>query len=85
MNIGLLSPMEMCDAAEAHYHAGKAPINAVEGFIRQILGWREYVRGLYWTHMPGYKQENQLGFTRELPALLVTPTPTCAACSAPFK
>jgi len=67
MNIGLLSPMEVCDAAEAHYHAGKAPINAVEGFIRQILGWREYVRGLYWTQMPGYKQANQLGFTRELP------------------
>ncbi|WP_404375346.1 cryptochrome/photolyase family protein [Vreelandella aquamarina] len=68
MNIGLLSPVEVCEAAEAHYHAGKAPINAVEGFIRQILGWREYVRGLYWTQMPSYKQENRLRFTRELPA-----------------
>lgn len=62
MNIGLLSPVEVCEAAEAHYHAGKAPINAVEGFIRQILGWREYVRGLYWTQMPGYKQKNQLAW-----------------------
>lgn len=68
MNIGLLSPREVCKAAEACYYTGSAPINAVEGFIRQILGWREYVRGLYWTQMPDYKRENRLGFTRDLPA-----------------
>ncbi|MGM0544858.1 MAG: cryptochrome/photolyase family protein [Pseudomonadota bacterium] len=68
LNIGLLSPQEVCQAAEARYTDGAAPINAVEGFIRQILGWREYVRGLYWTQMPGYKQLNQLGFERDLPA-----------------
>ena len=68
LNIGLLSPQEVCAAAEARYDTGTAPINAVEGFIRQILGWREYVRGLYWTHMPDYKRENRLGFTRDLPA-----------------
>ncbi|NYS59524.1 cryptochrome/photolyase family protein [Vreelandella salicampi] len=68
MNIGLLSPREVCKAAETCYYTGSAPINAVEGFIRQILGWREYVRGLYWTQMPNYKRENRLGFTRDLPA-----------------
>ncbi|GEN29495.1 deoxyribodipyrimidine photo-lyase [Halovibrio variabilis] len=68
MNIGLLSPREVCAAAEQRYYAGDAPINAVEGFIRQILGWREYVRGLYWTQMPDYKRANQLDFKRDLPA-----------------
>jgi deoxyribodipyrimidine photolyase-related protein len=68
MNIGLLSPHEVCTAAEQRYYAGDVAINAVEGFIRQILGWREYVRGLYWTQMPGYKRTNQLGFARDLPA-----------------
>lgn len=67
MNIGLLSPQEVCEAAEQCYFAGDAPINAVEGFIRQILGWREYVRGLYWTQMPGYKAANLLDFKRDLP------------------
>lgn len=67
MNIGLLTPDEVCRAAEQRYHEGLAPINAVEGFIRQILGWREYVRGLYWTQMPGYKQRNVLGLERDLP------------------
>jgi len=68
LNIGLLTPHEVCQAAETRYTDGAAPINAVEGFIRQILGWREYVRGLYWTQMPGYKRLNQLGFERDLPA-----------------
>ncbi|NYT72283.1 cryptochrome/photolyase family protein [Halomonas sp. QX-2] len=68
MNIGLLSPHEVCEAAEQRYHDSDVPINAVEGFIRQILGWREYVRGLYWTQMPSYKGANQLGFERDLPA-----------------
>ncbi|SDO13769.1 cryptochrome/photolyase family protein [Vreelandella arcis] len=68
LNIGLLTPQEVCQAAEERYVQGKAPINAVEGFIRQILGWREYVRGLYWTQMPAYKRGNHLGFERDLPA-----------------
>ena len=67
MNCGLLSPREVCDRAEAAWRDGAAPINAVEGFIRQILGWREFVRGIYWLKMPGYGEENALAATRPLP------------------
>ncbi|OYX77720.1 MAG: cryptochrome/photolyase family protein [Sphingomonadales bacterium 32-65-25] len=69
LNLGLLSPLEVCQAAEAAYVAGTAPLNAVEGFIRQILGWREYVRGLYWFAGPDYTARNHLAATRPLPAL----------------
>nr|WP_246191241.1 cryptochrome/photolyase family protein [Aureimonas leprariae] len=67
MNCGLLNPRECCDEAEAAYRRGDAPINAVEGFIRQIIGWREFIRGVYWLHMPGYGDENALEATRKLP------------------
>jgi deoxyribodipyrimidine photolyase-related protein len=67
LNIGLLDPLEVCRRAEAAYRDGAAPLNAVEGFIRQILGWREYVRGLYWLKMPGYRDLNALGADRALP------------------
>ena len=67
MNAGLLSPLAACQAAEAAYRRGAAPINAVEGFIRQILGWREFVRGVYWWKMPEYAALNGLGATRALP------------------
>jgi deoxyribodipyrimidine photolyase-related protein len=67
LNLGLLSPREVCAAAEAAWRAGAAPLNAVEGFVRQILGWREYVRGVYWTLMPGYAHSNALEATRKLP------------------
>ncbi len=67
LNCGLLTPHEVCDLAERAYHAGHAPLNAVEGFIRQILGWREYVRGLYWHHMPAYEATNALEAHRPLP------------------
>ena len=67
MNAGLLLPREVCDAAQAAFDAGDAPLNAVEGFIRQILGWREYVRGLYWLKMPDYKAMNALEADRPLP------------------
>ena len=69
LNAGLLLPLEVCQLAEAAYRAGDAPLNAVEGFIRQILGWREYVRGIYWLHMPGYAQLNHLNARAALPAL----------------
>ena len=58
LNIGLLTPLEVIRRIEHAYHADNAPLNAVEGFIRQILGWREYIRGIYWHFMPDYKQYN---------------------------
>ncbi len=67
LNCGLLLPSEACAAAEAAYRSGHAPLSAVEGFIRQILGWREYIRGMYWREMPGLSDENFLGATRDLP------------------
>ena len=69
LNTGLLDPLDACRAAEAAFRAGAAPLNAVEGFIRQILGWREFVRGMYWLHMPDYAGLNCLGATRKLPQL----------------
>ena len=67
MNAGLLDPLTVCRRAEAAYEAGAAPINAVEGFIRQILGWREFVRGIYWRFMPDYLERNALDAGRPLP------------------
>ena len=72
LNLGLLTPREVCAAAEAAYRRGQAPINAVEGFIRQILGWREYVRGLYWLKMPAYAGTNALESHRPLPEFFWT-------------
>ena len=68
LNNGLLTPLECIKAAEAAYYHQQAPLNAVEGFIRQILGWREYVRGIYWLKMPEYKQKNFFAAERKLPA-----------------
>lgn len=67
LNCGLLLPEEACAAAEAAYRSGDAPLSAVEGFIRQIVGWREYIRGMYWREMPGLGEENFMGATRDLP------------------
>ncbi|MEY3552399.1 MAG: hypothetical protein RL735_747 [Pseudomonadota bacterium] len=67
LNCGLLTPREICLAAEVAWRQGHAPLNAVEGFIRQILGWREYVRGIYWRHMPDYARTNALSANRPLP------------------
>ena len=72
LNCGLLTAREVCAGAEAAWYAGNAPINAVEGFIRQVLGWREFVRGIYWAEMPGYAQTNHLNASRNLPALYWT-------------
>jgi len=67
LNLGLLDPLVVCRTAEEAWRRGLVPLNAAEGFIRQILGWREYVRGIYWLHMPGYAHRNALGATRQLP------------------
>jgi len=68
LNLKLLNPREVVDAAVAAYRAGAAPLASVEGFVRQILGWREYVRGIYWTRMPGYGELNALDARQDLPA-----------------
>lgn len=69
LNIGLLLPLEICRFAEDAYMNKSAPLNAVEGFIRQILGWREYVRGIYWLYMPRYLDYNFFEASRKLPDL----------------
>ena len=67
LNIGLLDPLPVCRAVEAAYRRGGVALNAAEGFIRQIIGWREYVRGIYWLKMPEYATLNALQATRRLP------------------
>ena len=67
LNAGLLLPAEAIAAAQTAYHSGHAPLNSVEGFIRQILGWREFVRGIYWLKMPDYAELNFLEASRDLP------------------
>ncbi|MDQ8202480.1 cryptochrome/photolyase family protein [Pelagicoccus sp. SDUM812003] len=72
MNVRLLDPGEVVAAAEKAYRDGSAPIEAVEGFVRQVLGWREYVRGIYWKFMPGYLERNALRAEEDLPAFYWT-------------
>ena len=67
INLGLLDPLELCRRAEQAWRDGGAPLNSVEGFIRQIIGWREYVRGFYWYHMPDLESRNALNAQRALP------------------
>ena len=68
LNLKLLTAREVVQAAQDAFHTGHAPLAAVEGFIRQILGWREYVRGIYWLHMPDYLERNALNAQADLPA-----------------
>lgn len=72
LNVGLLDPRDVCTAAIDAHESGDAPLNAVEGFVRQILGWREYIRGIYWLKMPGYAESNFLEADRDLPAFYWT-------------
>jgi deoxyribodipyrimidine photolyase-related protein len=67
LNLKLLNPRQAVDAAEKAYREGCAPLPAAEGFVRQILGWREYVRGVYWQFMPEYVQHNALNAHQPLP------------------
>jgi len=80
MNIGLLDPREVVDAAVAEFHAGRAPIASVEGFVRQVIGWREYVWGVYWLWMPEYAGLNRLGAHRPVPPAFTGDAPTDMAC-----
>ena len=67
LNVGLLDPRHVCAKVDAAHRSGDIPLNAAEGFIRQIIGWREYVRGLYWQTMPDYASRNHFGHTAPLP------------------
>ncbi|MBN3214350.1 cryptochrome/photolyase family protein, partial [Pectobacterium brasiliense] len=67
LNCGLLTALEVCEAAEAAYRRGEIPLNAAEGFIRQMIGWREYIRGMYWLEMPGLSEVNFFENSRDLP------------------
>jgi deoxyribodipyrimidine photolyase-related protein len=79
LNLGLLAPLEVCQRAEAAYHAGMAPLNAVEGFIRQIIGWREFMRGIWALEGPDYTSRNALAHDAALPPLYWG-APTRMAC-----
>lgn len=72
LNLKLLSAREVVDAAVQAYRDGSAPLPAVEGFVRQVLGWREYVRGIYWTQMPDYAERNALNAQAPLPGFFWT-------------
>jgi deoxyribodipyrimidine photolyase-related protein len=72
LNLKLIDPMTVCRAAEAAWQDGRAPLASAEGFIRQILGWREYVRGLYWCWMPDWLEWNALEARASLPAFYWT-------------
>jgi deoxyribodipyrimidine photolyase-related protein len=68
LNLKLLTPRECVDQAVAAYLGGRVPLNSAEGFVRQVLGWREFIRGVYWLQMPHYQELNALGHDREVPA-----------------
>ena len=82
LNIGLLLPGEVCDAAQRAFDDGRVPIASAEGFIRQIIGWREYVWGIYWQQMPDYRRRNHLDAHRPLPPALTGAAPTRMRCVA---
>jgi deoxyribodipyrimidine photolyase-related protein len=80
LNNGLLHAQEVIDAAVAAYKTGAIPIASAEGFIRQIIGWREYVNGMYWYLGPDYRENNQLGASRPLLPLFSDSTKTQMNC-----
>lgn len=83
LNAGLLDALTVCRTVERSYRSGKVPLNSAEGFIRQVLGWREYVRGIYWMKMPGYAQSNAFEHGRPLPDFYWTgDTPMRCMCEA---
>jgi len=69
LNIGLLSPVDICERVIEEWKEGRIPLNAAEGYVRQVIGWREYMRGIYFREGPDYAQRNVLGHRRGLPAM----------------
>lgn len=80
LNIGLLHPKEVCDRVQEAFEHGRVAIASAEGFIRQIIGWREYVWGRYWSWMPEYRTRNDLEATMDLPPVFRNPTTTRMKC-----
>ena len=80
LNLGLLTPQEVCNAAESAFRDGRVPLNSVEGFIRQIIGWREFIWNTYWKWMPDYPDLNALDATMPLPPLFTDPSKTKMNC-----
>ncbi len=80
LNLGLLHPLEVVEAAETAYRSGRVPLASAEGFIRQVIGWREYVWGLFWAWMPDFAQANELGADRPVPPAFTGEAPTEMAC-----
>ncbi len=82
LNLGLLHPLEVVEAAENAYRSGRVPIASAEGFIRQVIGWREYVWGLFWAWMPEYRELNALSADRPVPPAFTGDAPTAMHCVA---
>jgi len=82
LNLGLLHPREVVDAALQRHAEQPVPLSSLEGFIRQIIGWREYVHGAYWWLGPEYRHRNDLGARAPLPLLFTDPSRTDMACMA---
>jgi len=80
LNIGLLHPAEVVSAVLQRHAEGDVPLSSTEGFIRQVIGWREYVNGLYWFFPRDYREANHLQATRSLPPALTQPGTTDMAC-----
>jgi deoxyribodipyrimidine photolyase-related protein len=68
LNVGLLHPLELCERAELAYRNGSARLSSVEGFVRQLIGWREFVWQVYWRLMPEYRTRNALGADLPVPS-----------------
>ena len=80
LNNGLLLPGEVVDAVVAEFEKGNVPVNSAEGFLRQVIGWREYIWNCYWQWMPDYAQMNALSAEIPLPKLFTAPEKTQMAC-----
>ena len=80
LNLGLLSPREVCNAAHDAFRAGRVPLNSAEGFIRQVIGWREFIWNMYWKWMPDYPDLNALDAHVPLPGFFTDPTRTKMNC-----
>ncbi|MEC7241730.1 MAG: cryptochrome/photolyase family protein [Myxococcota bacterium] len=80
LNLGLLHPSDLIEGALEAHEKGSAPLNAVEGFIRQVIGWREFIRGVYHLRMPGLREANRFGADQPLPDFFWDPNRTEMAC-----